>query len=159
MPPHVRHPLNVTLAGLPELELFESDEQREEALAEIATDAGNLKSGGYWLGVILFAGAMLVTLFISKYMLRYLPWPPWIEQVLMFAPVLFAGWFTLRYLHVHGMTAAVRQKLLDRGIPVCMKCGYSLRGLPIDAARCPECGRAFDERVRDILVGRNESHE
>lgn len=33
---------------------------------------------------------------------------------------------------------ALRQQLLSRGFPICMHCGYDLRG--IDSATCPECG-------------------
>ncbi len=134
-----------------------TDEQRNVALAEIATDTGNLKSGGFWLGVLLYAGSMLATLFASQYMLRYLPFPYWIEQWLPYVPVIAVGWFTLRYLHRSGLTTAVRQKLLDRNIPICIKCGYSLRGQTLHEARCPECGLHFDARVREILTNADSS--
>lgn len=39
----------------------------------------------------------------------------------------------------------VRQYLQDRGVPVCLKCGYDLRGQT--APRCPECGHAFDPKL------------
>jgi len=34
---------------------------------------------------------------------------------------------------------AIREQLLAHGIPVCLACGYDLRGR--DSSRCPECGR------------------
>lgn len=37
---------------------------------------------------------------------------------------------------------AIRMELARRGIPVCVQCGYDIRGLPEN--RCPECGEAFD---------------
>jgi len=37
----------------------------------------------------------------------------------------------------------VRQYLQDRGVAVCLRCGYDLRGLT--EPRCPECGEPFDE--------------
>jgi len=39
----------------------------------------------------------------------------------------------------------LRTGLLAAGVPVCMHCGYDLRGQT--EARCPECGRAFDPHL------------
>lgn len=35
----------------------------------------------------------------------------------------------------------IRVEMVARGIPVCMGCGYDLRGQV--EQRCPECGRPF----------------
>jgi hypothetical protein len=35
-----------------------------------------------------------------------------------------------------------RVLLCEQGVPVCIHCGYDLRGQTV--ARCPECGRRFD---------------
>lgn len=43
------------------------------------------------------------------------------------------------------MRLVVRENLQAAGVPICLKCGYDLRGQEI--ARCPECGEAFDERL------------
>jgi hypothetical protein len=40
---------------------------------------------------------------------------------------------------------ALRQQLVDRGVPICFQCGYDLRG-QVDP-RCPECGSGFDARL------------
>jgi len=37
---------------------------------------------------------------------------------------------------------SLRRKLVSNGVPICVRCGYDLRG-QIEA-RCPECGDAFD---------------
>ncbi len=42
-------------------------------------------------------------------------------------------WFTRQKL---------RKELAARGIPICIRCGYDIRGLT--DARCPECGTEFD---------------
>jgi hypothetical protein len=34
----------------------------------------------------------------------------------------------------------LRRIMREHGYDVCLKCGYWLRGLPDDTARCPECG-------------------
>jgi len=47
------------------------------------------------------------------------------------------GLITLNRLRWH-----LRQQLVASGVPVCIHCGYDLRGQT--EARCPECGRSFD---------------
>jgi len=44
-----------------------------------------------------------------------------------------------------GIERHLRTRLLAAGVPVCMHCGYDLRGQT--QARCPECGRAFDPHL------------
>jgi len=53
----------------------------------------------------------------------------------------FAGAFFWRRPYI----LFLRRYLQDQGVPVCLKCGYDLRGL--NDPRCPECGEAFDERL------------
>lgn len=43
------------------------------------------------------------------------------------------------------MQQCLRQELNKRGIPICMKCGYDLRGQV--EPRCPECGTDFDSEL------------
>jgi uncharacterized paraquat-inducible protein A len=47
-----------------------------------------------------------------------------------------------QYLWRAPIQAAVREQLVAQGIPVCVKCGYDLRGQT--EPRCPECGAAFE---------------
>ena len=42
------------------------------------------------------------------------------------------------------------QTVLMRGTPLCLDCGYALKGLD-DEPQCPECGRLVDPRVRALL--------
>lgn len=39
----------------------------------------------------------------------------------------------------------LREYLLNKGIPVCLHCGYNLSGLT--EPRCPECGRTFEPAI------------
>lgn len=59
----------------------------------------------------------------------------------------------IRYLHRRGFAIALREKLVTAGVPICLRCGYSLRGAMPVTVRCPECGTAVDERVRAIIGG------
>ena len=34
---------------------------------------------------------------------------------------------------------------------ICPECGYSRRGLPKDALRCPECGSAIDQETQGYI--------
>ena len=62
------------------------------------------------------------------------------------------------WLFNHGLRRpfqrALRQAILDRGEPICMQCGYDLRGQT--QPPCPECGTAFDA---DILADRSATSD
>lgn len=50
-----------------------------------------------------------------------------------------------------------------RGIRVCTSCGYDLRGLPLHAHACPECGTACDSIVNEVThepeaMGQDQRH-
>ncbi len=49
--------------------------------------------------------------------------------------------------------AILRERLLQHGVPMCLSCGYCLRGSPADAQRCPECGKPIPDRVRALMNG------
>jgi hypothetical protein len=59
---------------------------------------------------------------------------------------------TIRALHRWGVRRDLRHKLIKLGVPVCVGCGYLLRGLPVDTPVCPECVRKLDANVRSMLV-------
>ncbi len=39
----------------------------------------------------------------------------------------------------------LRTELIHRGVPICVPCGYDLRGQEVP--RCPECGASFDPKL------------
>jgi hypothetical protein len=43
---------------------------------------------------------------------------------------------------------SLRESLIACGMPLCMHCGYDVRGQT--DPRCPECGRDFDPKLRDL---------
>jgi len=144
--------LKVTLAGLPELDKFPSDKERSEALQQIGTEAGNVRSGGYWLAIAILVGSVLLARTVAGFLLAQVSWPNWIEDGLKYAAMVLAFIVIIRRLHRWGAASSLREKLLAAGVPVCRKCGYTLIGLPLTPGRCPECGKAFDEAVRAILL-------
>jgi hypothetical protein len=145
------NPLFVTLAGLPEMDYFESDENRQAALRRIAQAAGRPTSWGYWSGVGLTVGLCLGVMALSRFLLRFVQWPTLMEKALSLGLVIAVGLVLIRRLHRQNMPRMLRQELLGQGVPVCMTCGYLLRGMPLAPGRCPECSRKFDGRVRELL--------
>lgn len=140
-----------TLRGVPELAQFDNDEQAQHALREIEREAGNPASWHFWLAIAGLVVAAFSTHRAVQWMLRPLGWPDILDDLLAFAAAALVFWFVLRWLHRAGGPEALRRKLLERGIPVCLACGYSLRGQPSDSTRCPECGTLIDERARAAL--------
>jgi len=133
------------------LDLFDSDEQRKAAVGEIEREAGNPISFGYWLAVVIIGGAVItINVFIKRWLL-VLNVPDTAATLIHWTLLIVCFGVILRWLHRWGAASDLRQKLLKFGVPVCLKCGYALRGLPVEIGRCPECGRPFDERVVVIL--------
>ncbi|MCY2952624.1 MAG: hypothetical protein NTU53_11725 [Planctomycetota bacterium] len=50
--------------------------------------------------------------------------------------------FVLVHLFRKRIQRSLRSQLVARGTPICVECGYDLRGQL--EPRCPECGKAFD---------------
>lgn len=145
------HPLNFSFANLPELELFETNEQREAALLAIGWEFGNPRKIDWWIGVGTVVAAVIGSSVLLRFVLRAVDWPGWVEDTLRMLLMIACFLLVLRALHRWGARGDLRRQLLKVGVPVCLGCGYSLRGLGADSPRCPECGRLVDERVRELL--------
>lgn len=59
------------------------------------------------------------------------------NALLLVGSVLVISWSGLRPFR-HRINQSLRRQLNSRGMPICMKCGYSLRGTT--SGVCPECG-------------------
>ncbi|MDX2199118.1 MAG: hypothetical protein SF069_09120 [Phycisphaerae bacterium] len=145
--------LRFTLSGLPELELFESDAQRDAALHRLATKSGDPSKRGWWQGFVVLLPMVIVIWFLMRYARTLVIWPSWIEEGLSFFVLLAAAALVARWLHRGGAARELREQLLLQGVPVCRGCGYSLRGQLEGAQRCPECGREIDADAA-ALIGR-----
>jgi hypothetical protein len=58
--------------------------------------------------------------------------------------ILMVGWMFLAAMYVSRRSwhaRGFRRELNRRGYPVCIHCGYWLRGLESSTRRCPECGK------------------
>jgi hypothetical protein len=142
--------LSATLAGLPEMKCFENQAQRDRALAQIARQTGG-DAGSLAGGISVLVVATLVTLAVSQWLLGLWNAPPLAVDVVPVVVALLCSWRVLCWLHRRGFRPALRAQLVEAGVPVCQQCGYLLRGLARDHARCPECGWPFSEAVRRLL--------
>ena len=73
---------------------------------------------------------------------NWLPFPPAVVRVAL--GTLIGGLFglTLVRMFQRSIRGSLRTHLNDAGIPICMGCGYDVRGQT--ERRCSECGRPFD---------------
>jgi predicted RNA-binding Zn-ribbon protein involved in translation (DUF1610 family) len=151
-----KHPMNVTLAGIEELEMFPSPEEREKAIAQ---HADSIKGWDLALGigvcVIIGAGSWVLARWGILGGLSYLtssPIPGWVQELVILGTVAVCMFLTLRFLHRWGVKRELRHRLVTLGVPVCVGCGYLLRGLEPNVEKCPECGRTVDQVVREMLT-------
>jgi hypothetical protein len=143
--------LNFTLRGLPELDYFPTPEVRQTVLDEIGSEAGNPKSGHFWLGVLMTVAGAFTARWLAGWLLSFVLWPRLVEEILHTMGMLAGFLLVLRWLHRRGTTRDLRTKLLVNGVAICEACGYLLRGLSPATGRCPECGTEFSARVRELL--------
>ena len=139
--------------------MFPDQQSREQAIVE---HARNVKGWDFVLGVVMCAGVGIASLILARLMaggiaylmVKFTPWslPGGLREILMFALVIPCMYFTIRGLHRWGVRRDLRHKLLNLGVPVCLSCGYLLRGLSGAAAKCPECGAVIDSRARAALA-------
>lgn len=153
MPKHKINPLlRLTLAGLPELDYFPTPEARDTALYELGRDAGMSAPKSLAAGIAIIAAFTLSLVFAVKWLLRLVHWPRLLEEWIV---ISLAGGFVfllLRHLHRRGFVAGLRTKLLAHGVPICVPCGYLLKGLPESTTNCPECGHTIDENTKRVML-------
>ncbi len=122
---------SLTTKLYPELNRFETDEDRDVALSR----ANSTVSGGlrYWL---LLAGCMGVMCTATS--LVWISKMPTVCKCLIQGAGPVAATFFCAWVFHKKAQGSLRRQLLERGIPICVKCGYYLTGNV--SGRCPECG-------------------
>lgn len=100
-----------------------------------------LRNRSKWLGAIAAAFCIAAWALLAPLL------PGWITPR-MAAPVFFASILLIPLMvqvlaRRREIQIAVRRMLRERGLRVCMRCGYDLRGCT--QPRCPECGRTTGE--------------
>ncbi len=138
------------LGGVPGRDLFPDECTRQEAVVRI--DRSMEKGAEFWLEMILALAVWGAVCFGCAWVIENL--------------IVKSGWVTAGMIAVSilGSVAAVlwtwrrvaarhlRRALIESGVPVCLRCGYPLRGLaPEVTPRCPECGWRVSRRVRSVM--------
>ncbi len=136
-----------TMKQYPELQHFASPKQAKEAMH--AWKKRMLKMPRFWIGLLgytLGVGGFVLAVLIS---LR-----SWLNiSVSVLGGILVgftwvSGMVALTWLWRNRCQRFLRHQLVASGIPICLKCGYDLRGQT--EARCPECGTPFDA---ELIIG------
>ena len=125
----------------PELEYFEREDLQHLA-SEALTGARHeaTRSWSFWLislslWVLAIAASVLAALLLQKHVGS----PRWVGSLLS-GSVWFAVTGSAWWLFRSRTRRHLRERLVQLGVPICIPCGYDLRG---SKERCPECGTAF----------------
>lgn len=133
------------LKNIPEAALFPSAQQLEAAAKKFEFSACYLR----WLVIVGVLMAVLV-INVKLFLEPLVPLPRGIDSLVWGGlPGLAMGLVPLVYVRKNA-AKVLRQELLVLGVPICLACGYDLRGTVSE--RCSECGRELDARVREILA-------
>jgi len=128
----------------PEVTYFEILEERRKAWA-LAT---KLPRGGLLAYCVILVVVLAVAPPMAQFLLLSLPGvdevPPVFNGVVVALIVVPAPMVTA-WIFRRKVQRSLRQQLTERGRPICLECGYDLRGQTV--SRCPECGTAFDEKL------------
>ena len=136
----------------PELEHFASREESDKAV--YAWKKRLMRRPRFWLGVLLYTcvvGGAVAAILVSLRRWVYIPQSMYVGLVAGITGV--TGFISINWFWRHHLRRHLRQQLVDRGMPVCLKCGYDLRGQRLP--RCPECGTPFDAD----LIGERGAHD
>jgi len=132
------------LAKLPEAALFPSVDELGEAVLQFERNTNPL---GF---IILHATIAAVPITAMRLWLPpVIPLPRFVNSLFWSLMIALAASVYPALRLRRRAAKELRRRLLDLGVPVCIKCGYCLRSLTSD--RCPECGKELDVRVRDLI--------
>lgn len=143
---------DAALRGVNELDLFPCTEQRLRALQAFRHyREWSPKSAYFWFGI---AYGIVVAVILVPWCSAAFSVFSLVAQILLMTPIALASGLIARFGGVRlvrrSASVFLRKELLSCDVPVCLKCGYDLRGTVSE--RCSECGRELDGRVREILT-------
>lgn len=121
----------------PELRRLETSQQRREAVHR--TKVAIAKSPWF---IVQFVGFLVLAMMGYK-VLKWAVLPDVVHLVLYTLGVMMAYILVFSWTYCRKVRELVRRELNRQGIRVCIYCGYDIRGQM--GARCPECGRDFDQ--------------
>ncbi|MCP3905407.1 MAG: hypothetical protein GY715_17415 [Planctomycetes bacterium] len=138
-----------SLTSFPELALFPTDEEGRQALRRVRLRM-IFRRQFYLAWAVAAVSCLAITVLLRTVLsgiglpISYTTLKLILVLPVMIPCVLLGIWVTNR--HAQKM---LRKELLDRGVPICVPCGYTLIGSP--GPNCPECGKPLGARVQEIL--------
>lgn len=143
----MRDPRNRYARVLPELTRFDSADEARAALRAHMRQA--VRSPAVWLRIcLMIAGLIGGTSLLVYLAIPYLGAhgaPPWLVGGLTGFLVGGSAGYGANVVFRRPLRRYLRNVLVEKGVPICLPCGYDLRGLP--EPRCPECGEPFDRAL------------
>jgi hypothetical protein len=126
---------------LPELDLVADEALRHRLLTEIEQEM----TPRTWKSLAQFLAAVVLFLIVpvsAGYLVSKVLLPPsgrWNNW--LFLAIVLVGYTVIVFFAIRrDIPKTLRRKLNGLGIPVCLRCGYDLRGGVADRTTCPECG-------------------
>ena len=136
----------------PELMVSETREQRRVAWQK-ATKHSLRGLVLYALSAVVITSAITIPLaLLVRFGRPPVRIPPMAIGVAVGMSVSMIGPSVTFLLFRRRIQRSLRRQLVEIGKPVCMTCGYDLRGQTM--ARCPECGTEFDEALLNHTLSR-----
>lgn len=142
-----KHPLS---KRYPELQHFDTREEAKQVVS--AWQKQQMKMPKFWLTLLAYTvgvGVLVVALLISIRRWVYIPGSMY--GGLVGGITGGSGLVVITWFWRFRCRKFIRQQLVARGIPICIKCGYDVRG-QIEP-RCSECGTPFDAKLIDRTDG------
>ncbi len=138
-------PLRGYMRLYPELLLLEDPEDRKVVFKDCWRHVRRRKHLVTWGGLGGgFGGAvfgLVLVVFLLPELRRHVPLPNAAVGGIVGAVVGSCCMVLMQRIVHKPLQKAIRRALVERGIPVCVNCGYDLRGNV--SGVCPECGKAI----------------
>lgn len=123
---------------IPELAAFDDPEEVHRILEKTSARPRSIAV------IVAFIGGIFLLIYLARsFFAPLVGIPAGVAQGILQPIGMIGGAY---WMYNHGLRKpfqhALRCALREKGVPLCLNCGYDLHGLP--GNRCPECGRPFD---------------
>ncbi len=125
---------------IPELHLFHSKESQKTAIRKWTKQ---LRGSWSWALYVGFGATLCVLLGAKIVWELQVMMPIWAAIMIGAGSCIISFGILVYFFLRRSLVPHLRRELNASGIPVCMTCGYDLRG---SQDRCPECGTGFSNQ-------------